>query len=123
LCTIHARSVTTVFDRVVELALEYGTHMSAELAYRLAVNALDLIVYVDLQQRDGQRQRRVTHIIEVDSLGEGGRPATNSVFRPPHVHDLGAFDTGPSRTRDQLEAAGWRAADLLTLRGFGDGAR
>jgi Flp pilus assembly CpaF family ATPase len=111
LCTIHARTAANVFDRIVELALEYGTHMSEALAYRLATNSLDYIVYVEMREIPlgggrTQRVRYVSHVVEIDSIGEGGRPAINTVFGPgpdgravPHV--------SPGRTLPALQANGF----------------
>ncbi|WP_432049915.1 ATPase, T2SS/T4P/T4SS family [Verrucosispora sp. NA02020] len=44
LCTIHARHPRAVMDRVIELALQHGPEMTAELARRMAAGAIDLIV-------------------------------------------------------------------------------
>ena len=110
LCTIHARSAYGVFDRIVELALEYGTHMTEALAHRLTGNALDYIVYAGMDEVDlgggrYRRVRRITHIVEIDGIGEGGRPTRNDIFGPGE--DGRAIPlVAPSRTAHALRAAG-----------------
>jgi pilus assembly protein CpaF len=111
LCTLHARNAANVFDRIVELALEYGTHMSAALAYRLATNSLDYIVYVEMREAplsDGrtQRERYVSHVVEIDSVGEGGRPATTTVFGPG-PDGRAVPQVSPGRTLPALQATGF----------------
>ena len=53
-----------------------------------------------------QRVRFVSHVVEIDSIGEGGRPAINTVFGPgpdgravPYV--------SPGRTLPALQANGF----------------
>jgi pilus assembly protein CpaF len=85
MCTIHARSVSSVMDRVIELALSHGKGMSAELAQRMAAGSLDLIVYLalrDERQRGGYKLRHITHIVEVHDRFEAGRVVTTEVFGP-----------------------------------------
>jgi pilus assembly protein CpaF len=85
MCTIHARSVTSVMDRIVELALAHSRNMSAELAQRMASGSLDLIVYLALRDeraRGGDKLRYVSHIVEVHDTYESGRVATTEVFGP-----------------------------------------
>jgi hypothetical protein len=70
---------------------------------------LDYIVYVDMVNetaRGGQRHRFVSHVIEIDGLGDGATPSTQTVFGPgadgrarPRVH--------PQRTRAALQRTGF----------------
>ncbi|GGU96420.1 ATP/GTP-binding protein [Kitasatospora herbaricolor] len=85
MCTLHARGPHMVVDRIAELCLEYGSHMTDSLAYRLTANAIDLIVHVTMVDETavgGRRHRFVSHVLEVAGLGEHGRPALNTVFGP-----------------------------------------
>ena len=120
LCTIHARTAGNVFERIVELALEHGSHVTEALAYRLTANALDYIVYVEMTETPlghgaVRRHRRVSHIIEVDSIGEGGRPATNTIFGPMGSGEIVA-QVAPGRTGVALRMAGLDPARLLQHR-------
>ena len=74
-----------VFDRIAELYLLAQANMTEQLAYRQAANGLDFIVFVgsvDETQIGGHRHRFVSHVLEVTGIGEGGRPATNTIFSP-----------------------------------------
>lgn len=55
MCTIHARTAAGVGERIVELALAHGREMTVDQARRMAANALDLIVYVTVED---ERDRR-----------------------------------------------------------------
>ncbi len=85
MCTIHARSVTSVMDRVIELALSHGHGISAELAQRMASGSLDLVVYLTLRDeraRGGSKLRYVSHVVEVHDTFESGRVVTTDIFAP-----------------------------------------
>jgi hypothetical protein len=70
---------------------------------------LDYVVYVDMINETaigGRRHRFVSHVIEIDGLGDGARPATQTIFGPgpdgravPKHH--------PQRTRNELIRAGF----------------
>ncbi|MFF7249764.1 hypothetical protein ACFZBU_38365 [Embleya sp. NPDC008237] len=85
MCTLHVREPHMIFDRIAELCLEYGQHMSDRLAYRLAANAVDYLVFVRMIDESGiggRRHRFVSHVLQMAGMGENGRPATNTVFGP-----------------------------------------
>ncbi len=113
MCTIHARTPNAVADRIIELALAHGKDMTPELARRMAGNALDLIVYVTVEDETvlgGRKHRYVSHIEEVDGVGDG-RIATTTIFGP------GADGRGiplhlPARVRDQLLRVGYDPRNL-----------
>ena len=72
LCTIHSRDEHGVFDRLAELLLRYGASKNREGAYLTIGNALDLVVYVNMEEYPGRRPRRyVSSVMEVHGLGEG----------------------------------------------------
>ena len=85
MCTLHARSASSAIERIVTLCLQSGIGMSETLAYRLLAQAIDFVVYlrlVDETAIGGRRHRFVSHVVEITGLGEGGRPALQSVFGP-----------------------------------------
>jgi Flp pilus assembly CpaF family ATPase len=85
MCTLHARSAAKALDRIVTLCLEQGGGMTDSFAYRAAADGIDLIVHLALRhdaQSGGQRERFVAEILEVDGIGEAGRPVVTTVFTP-----------------------------------------
>ena len=109
MCTVHARSADSVLNRLAELLMRYGAADTLTGAWLTVVNAIDYIVYVDMINETaigGQRHRFVSHVIEIDGLGDGVRPATQTIFGPgldgrgrPRVH--------PQRTRAALQRTGY----------------
>ena len=72
-------------ERIVELALAHGREMTVDQARRMAGNALDLIVYVTVEDETaigGRKHRFVSHVEEVIGVGEGNRITTTTVFGP-----------------------------------------
>jgi pilus assembly protein CpaF len=108
MCTIHARHPAAVPERIVELALAHGRDMTVDLARRMAGNALDLIVYVTVEDETaigGRKHRFVSHIEEVDGAGDD-RLATTTVFGPgPDGRAVPRHL--PHRLRDQLLRVGY----------------
>jgi pilus assembly protein CpaF len=109
MCTVHARHADGVLNRLAGLLLRYGAADTLIGAWLTIVNALDYIVYVDMSDETpigGQRHRFVSHIVEIDGLGDGAKPATQTIFGPgpdgrarPQVH--------PQRSRAALVRAGF----------------
>ncbi len=109
LCTIHARTPAAVTERIIELALSHGREATVEHATRMAGNALDLIVYVTLEDETGiggRKHRFVSHIEEVIGVGEGARIATTTVFGPG-VDGRAVPRHLPERVGEQLLRAGY----------------
>ncbi|MBT8226206.1 MAG: CpaF family protein [Dactylosporangium sp.] len=121
MCTIHARTPTAVTERIIELALSHGRDMTADLARRMAGNALDLIVYITVEDETGiggRKHRFVSHIEEVDGTGDA-RIAITTLFGPDH--DGRAIPRHlPHRVRDQLLRVGY---DPRQLAGWIDAGR
>ncbi|WP_232247257.1 CpaF/VirB11 family protein [Kitasatospora azatica] len=121
MCTLHARGPHMVVDRIAELCLEYGSHMTDTLAYRLTANAVDLIVHVAMVDETavgGRRHRFVSHVLEVTGLGEQGRPALNTVFGPrPEIGEPRAVPHTPPNCLDDLRRAGFDAGLLQSAYG------
>jgi Flp pilus assembly CpaF family ATPase len=128
MCTLHARTAHKALDRIVNLCLEQGRGMTDTFAYRAAADGIDLIVHLALRHDVGSgaaRERFVTEILEVDGIGEAGRPVVTTVFAPgpdgravpahrPHcLPDLVAAGFDPSLLDhphlDPVRAAGGRA--------------
>jgi pilus assembly protein CpaF len=119
MCTLHTGYADGVLNRVAELLMRYGAADTLVGAWLTVVNALQYIVYVDMIDETpigGRRHRFVSHVIEIDGLGDGVRPATQTIFGPgpdgrarPRVQ--------PQRTRDALIRAG---LDLQWLNHEGD---
>ncbi|MFI1377910.1 ATPase, T2SS/T4P/T4SS family [Embleya sp. NPDC020886] len=125
MCTLHVREPDMIFDRIAELCLEYGAHMSPELAYRLASNAVDYVVFVrmiDETAIGGKRHRFVSHVLEVTGMGEHRRPAVNTIFAPTGDDPRGMARMYPSDMPDLIRAGfsphlldephGWRPLQL-----------
>jgi pilus assembly protein CpaF len=113
MCTIHSRTPASVTERIVELALSHGKDMTADLARRMAGNALDLIVYITVEDETaigGRKHRFVSHIEEVDGAGEG-RVSTTTIFGPG-ADGRGIPQHLPHRTRDLLLRVGYDARQL-----------
>lgn len=110
LCTMHARSPESVFERIVELALRYGSSMTTTLAYQMAASALDYIVYVEMVDETaigGRRHRFVSHVLEIEGVRDGLSPSRTTVFAPGA--DGRAVPTGhrPHRTAAAITRAGF----------------
>ena len=85
LCTIHARSAHHALDRIVTLCLSAGVGMTDGFAYRLAAGSIDVLVHIDLLDESpvgGRRHRYVSQVLEINGIGEWGRPITTTVFEP-----------------------------------------
>jgi len=123
MCTIHARTPTSVPERIIELALSHGKDMTAELARRMAGNALDLLVYVTVDDETaigGRKHRFVSHIEEVDGVGDA-RIATTTIFGPG-PDGRGIPQHLPHRLRDQLVRVGYDPRQLSQWIEAGQGA-
>lgn len=85
MCTLHARTATKALDRIVNLCLERGGGMTDTFAYRAAADGIDFVVHLSMRhdaEHGGARERFVAEVIEVDGIGESGRPVVTTVFTP-----------------------------------------
>jgi pilus assembly protein CpaF len=116
LCTIHSRDEHGVFDRLAELLLRYGASKNREGAYLTVGNALDLVVYVNMDEAPGYRPRRyVSSVIEVHGLGEGRQLSRSRIFAPgPHGLAVPTAVRPSERRAAELQAAGFDMRLLLT---------
>ncbi|RIV38865.1 CpaF family protein [Micromonospora radicis] len=124
MCTIHARTPGGVSERIIELALAHGREMTVDQARRMAGNALDLIVYVTVEDETGiggRKHRFVSHVEEVLGVGESSRITTTRVFGPgPDGRAVPRHL--PERVRDQLLRVGYDARLLSRWIEAGQGA-
>lgn len=124
MCTIHARTPAGVSERIIELALSHGREMTVDQARRMAGNALDLIVYVTVEDETaigGRKHRFVSHIEEVIGVGDSSRITTTTVFGPgPDGRAVPRHL--PERVRDQLSRVGYDARLLSRYIEAGAGA-
>ena len=109
MCTIHARTPAAVTDRIIELALTHGRDMTVELARRMAGNALDLIVYVTVE--DETAHRRPQAPVRVPHRG-----SRRGRGRPDRHHHRVRARPGRPRRPPALAAAGPRPAPSGRLR-------
>ncbi len=90
LCTLHARSAHHAFDRLVTLCLSAGVGMTDTFAYRLAAGAVDFVVHLAMTDDpvgpagSVRRRRYVSEVVEIDGIGELGRPVMTTVYGPGH---------------------------------------
>jgi Flp pilus assembly CpaF family ATPase len=84
MCTIHTRDPHAVMDRIIELALQHGPEMTADLAQRMAAGAIDLILYLTVDDQTsigGQKLRYVSEIVEIGGMA-GDKVVTTTIFGP-----------------------------------------
>ena len=108
MCTIHAREARAVMDRIVELALSHGREMTAALARRMAASAIDLIVYINVEDETkigGRKHRYISEIVEIGGMS-GDQLVTTTIFGPgPDGRAVPRHQ--PERLRDQLLRGGY----------------
>jgi Flp pilus assembly CpaF family ATPase len=123
MCTIHARDPRSVMDRIIELALSHGTDMRADLARRMAAGALDLIVYINIDDETGiggSIHRYVSEVVEIIGMS-GDMVVTNTIFGPGE--DGRAVPRHlPDRLREQLLRVGYDPRVLAPYIEHGRGA-
>lgn len=124
LCTIHARHPRAVMDRIVELALSHGREMTADLARRMAAGAIDLIVYITIEDETaigGTVHRYISDIVEIGGMA-GDQLVTTTVFGPgPDGRAVPRHL--PERLRDPLLRAGYDPRVLSDYIQAGDANR
>lgn len=125
LSTIHARDPRIVFDRVVELALEAQEAASEKRVYLQVANAMDLVVFVriiDESTLGGKRHRFISHVVEIDHIGENGRPRSTAIFGPGPDGRAVPLNP-PDRLSEALRLTGYDPAVLASYQQRGLWAR
>ena len=113
MCTIHARNSRSVMDRIIELALQHGPEMTAELARRMAAGAVDLIVYLTVEDETklgGRKLRYVSEVVEVGGMTDD-RLVTTTIFGPG-PDGRAVPQNQPDRLADALRRVGYDARHL-----------
>ncbi|TCO49641.1 CpaF family protein [Actinocrispum wychmicini] len=87
LCSFHADTAASVFDRIANMAQLADPPLPVDAAYRWTASAIDLIVHIrqrDTITPDGRRvrERYVEQVLEVGAVGDTDRPDTTEVFSP-----------------------------------------
>lgn len=77
LCTIHADSSATVFNKLVTYAMQAPQRMDPDTTTRLASDAIDLLIHL-VKAPGGRVVTSIRHIAGYD----GQRVLTNELFRP-----------------------------------------
>jgi pilus assembly protein CpaF len=113
MCTIHARTATGVFKKVLINALKANPAPSPELVMS-SLSELDLVVHV---HRDQNYDRYVSGIYELGEPGDSGVPALTPIFDDPRKRNgrpvakgAGALSEG---LRERLETVGFDAERWL----------
>jgi Flp pilus assembly CpaF family ATPase len=123
LSTIHARHPHAVFDRLAGLLMRYGASPNRDGAYIQVANALDLVLFVNMERRRGLPPRRyVSHVLEVNGTGENGGIARSELFAPRVPGGI-AEPTGVRPSDRILQALQFGGLDLQILTGGGDWQR
>jgi pilus assembly protein CpaF len=82
LCTLHADTAHSVFDRIANMAQLAVPPLPVETAYRWTATAVDLVVHVQRRDHHGTRERFVSQVLEVGGVGDAGRPDATALFTP-----------------------------------------
>ena len=83
LATIHAHAADVVLQRLGYYVSKSNTSLPEFAVWSLIAQTVDFIVHIDLVRNavaDEAPTRRVTSIIEVGGLGEGGGVASTEVW-------------------------------------------
>lgn len=119
LSTIHARHPHAVFDRLAGLLMRYGASPNRDGAYIQVANALDLVLFVNMERRRGQAPRRyVSHVLEINGVAENGGIARSEIFAPRHPGGIGE-PTGVRPSDRLLNALQYGGLDLQSLNSTG----
>lgn len=122
MCTIHARGFDTVFDRMVDLAMQRTGEASPERVLRQVSGVVDLVVYANyINQRriGGGEHRFVSHVVEVNGLAEGGKGVRTTTVFGPGPDGRAVPQHNPERFMHTLQDAGWNPNQFLSTKGIG----
>jgi Flp pilus assembly CpaF family ATPase len=108
LSSLHANSAADAVSRMTAIALSARTPVTVDALHALVSGAIDFIVHLSMRVTAGRRERFVAQIVEICGVGEGGRVASNEVYRPGP--DGRAVAATPPQRFDELVAAGFDPA-------------
>lgn len=123
MCTIHARDSRSVMDRIIELALSHGQEMRADLARRMAAGALDVIIYINIDDETGiggGMHRYVSEVVEI--IGMSADTVVTSTLFGPGPDGRAIPKHLPERLREQLLQVGYDPRVLAPYIEHGRGA-
>jgi len=102
MCTVHADSSGTVFNKLALYAMQAPERLSFEATNQLAAAAIDLVVYI-AKTRHGRYVASVRQVVGA----EGRQVTTNELYEPgPDGRAVPAVPL-PHRLADDLVAAGY----------------
>ena len=105
MCTIHADSSGTVFNKLALYALQSPERLPMEATNLLASAAIDLLVFIT-KSRDGRFVSSVRQVVSAD----GPRVVTNEIFRPGPDGRARPGIPIPTDLLDDLAASGYDPA-------------
>ena len=115
MCTLHADSSATVFNKLALYAMQAPERLSLEATNQLAAAAIDLVLYI-AKTRRGRFVASIRQVVDAD----GRQVVTNELFTPgpdgravpgiPLPHELGEDLAAEGFDPDRCAAAqGWRS--------------
>lgn len=105
MCTIHADSSATVFNKLSLYALQSPERLPMEATNLLAASAIDLLVYI-AKTRRGRFVASVRQVVAAD----GRQVVTNELFKPGHDGRAVPGTPIPAELLDDLVAEGYDPA-------------
>lgn len=113
LATIHAHTADIVLQRLAYYVSKSNTSLPEFAVWSLIAQTVDFVVHIDLVRNaveDRAPVRRVTSIIEVGGLGEGGGVSSTEVWAIADAHD-GLTQIAPLSQRhiNRLRLSGYPA--------------
>ena len=102
MCTIHADSSATVFNKLALYAVQSPERLPLEATNLLAASAIDLVLWLAKTKR-GRFVGSVRHVVEAD----GRTVVTNELFRPGPGGRAVPGDPIPADLLEELQDAGY----------------
>ena len=105
MCTLHADSSATVFNKLALYAMQTPERLSLEATNQLAASAIDLVVFIAKSQT-GRFVASIRHVVGAD----GRQVITNELFAPGADGRAVAAMPIPRDLADDLLAKGYDAS-------------
>jgi pilus assembly protein CpaF len=110
LATIHAHTSDVVLQRLAYYVSKSDTRLPEFAVWSLIAQTVDFVIHIDLVRNEevqGAPTRRVTSIIEVGGLGDGGGLATTEIWGLGHDGDLVQVAPLSARHLQRLRVSGF----------------
>ena len=107
LSTIHAHSSEAVFSRLASYALQSPERLTPNATYRLVAEAIDFVVFANVEDDGSGPKRRVSSIHEVVGLGDDGYVSSTEVWALDAAGELAPRAPISARHLARLRAAGF----------------